>query len=136
MVIQLKAMSGALSADESFSNSIVDKTGLLQRMLVYIVSIICNFIDKRIIVNEKAQLYTNTTGFSGASGGFPSESSNSASVPFSETRLNWHRKAVVSVMEAGGLNWLVGKVGTIYFSFSCHNSVIHIESIVIRIRLV
>lgn len=28
----------------------------------------------------------------------------------SETRLLWQQKAIVMVMEAGGVNWLVGKV--------------------------
>ncbi|KAL1093497.1 hypothetical protein V6Z11_D06G034800 [Gossypium hirsutum] len=35
------------------------------------------------------------------------DSSNSLKGSLSETRLHWHQKAIVSVMEAGGLNWLV-----------------------------
>ncbi|CAI9294876.1 unnamed protein product [Lactuca saligna] len=38
--------------------------------------------------------------------------------PLSEKRLQWHQKAVISVMEAGGLNWLVGKVLTNMVSLS------------------
>lgn len=110
VVIQLKTITGVLSGDEKSSNITVEKTGLLQRILVYIVSIICSFIDLNSNVNEKAQLYSYTIEFS-----FPrndassSDPSSSIKVPNSETRLNWHNKAVVSVMEAGGLNWLVGK---------------------------
>lgn len=40
------------------------------------------------------------------------DSSNSLKGSLSETRLHWHQKAIVSVMEAGGLNWLVGKLGS------------------------
>lgn len=35
----------------------------------------------------------------------------------SETMMRWRQKAIVSVMEAGGLNWLVGKVGSLNFLF-------------------
>lgn len=122
VVIQLKTIAGALSADESFSNLIVEKTRVLQKILVYVVSIMCSFIDLNSNVNEKVQLYSNTIEFSilrqGASS---SDSSKSLDVPLSEARLNWHKKAVVSVMEAGGLNWLVGKVGNFSFYFHLLN---------------
>ncbi|KAK2659945.1 hypothetical protein Ddye_006478 [Dipteronia dyeriana] len=108
VVIQLKTIAGVLTGDENPSNFTVERTGLLQRILVYVVSIICSFIDLNSNVNDKAQLYSNTIEFSvpriGAS---PNDPSSSLKVSFSETRLNWHDKAVVSVMEAGGLNWLV-----------------------------
>ncbi|KAG8632803.1 hypothetical protein MANES_18G056822v8 [Manihot esculenta] len=54
-----------------------------------------------------AQLYRGSVEFS-SSGWFASsiDSSTSLKIP-TETRLYWHQKAVVSVMEAGGLNWLV-----------------------------
>lgn len=35
----------------------------------------------------------------------------------SETMIMWRQKAIVSVMEAGGLNWLLGKVGSPNFLF-------------------
>ncbi|KAK6245788.1 hypothetical protein SCA6_008878 [Theobroma cacao] len=106
-VIQLKTMTGALSADENFSNLMAEKTGFLQRVLVYVVSIICSFIDLNSNVYEKAQLYSNTKDFSVLGASSSIEFSNSLKGPLSETRLHWHQKGVVSVMEAGGLNWLV-----------------------------
>lgn len=117
-VIQLKTMTGALSADENFSNLMAEKTGFLQRVLVYVVSIICSFIDLNSNVYEKAQLYSNTKDFSVLGASSSIEFSNSLKGPLSETRLHWHQKGVVSVMEAGGLNWLVGKVG----NFVCHHT--------------
>ncbi|XP_050124229.1 BEACH domain-containing protein B-like isoform X1 [Malus sylvestris] len=106
-VVQLKTISGALSADEKSSNSTMERTGLLQQILVYVVSIICSFIDLNSNVYEKGQLYSNTIGFVSRGGASPVDSSGSSKVPSSEIRLRWQQRAVVSVMEAGGLNWLV-----------------------------
>ncbi|KAK9271394.1 hypothetical protein L1049_026984 [Liquidambar formosana] len=107
-VVQLKTMSGAFSADESLLNFTVEKTGVLQKILVYVVTIIFSFIDLNSNAYEKAELYSNEMGFSVASGGASLiDRSSSLKDPLSETRLQWHQKAIVSVMEAGGLNWLV-----------------------------
>ena len=108
-------MAGVLSADESFSNLIAEKMGFLQRVLVYVVSIICSFIDLNSNVCEKAQMYSITEDSSVIGASSSIDSSNSLKGSLSETRLHWHQKAVVSVMEAGGLNWLVGKVGTFVY---------------------
>ncbi|MBA0555864.1 hypothetical protein Golob_026015 [Gossypium lobatum] len=105
-VIQLKTVVGAIPADESFSNLIVEKMGFLQRVLVYVVSIICCFIDLNSNVYEKAQMYSITEDFS-VIGALSSIDPDSLKDSLSERTLHWHRKAVVSVMEAGGLNWLV-----------------------------
>lgn len=113
-VVQLKTITSALSADESLSNFAVEKTGLLQQILVYVVSIIYSFIDLDSNVYEKAQLYSNSIGFVPSGGKSPLDSSSNLKAPY-ETMLSWHQKAVVSVMEAGGLNWLVGKVGTFVY---------------------
>jgi hypothetical protein len=110
-VVQLKTITSALSADESLSNFAVEKTALLQQILVYVVSVIYSFIDLDSNVYEKSQLYSNSIGFVPSSGKSPLDSSSNLKVSSYETRLCWHQKAVVSVMEAGGLNWLVGKVG-------------------------
>lgn len=119
VVVQLKTISGALSADEKSSDYTAERTGLLQQILVYVVSIICSFIDLNSNVYEKGQLYSNTIGSVSRDGTSPVDSSGSSKVPSSEIRLRWHQRAVVSVMEAGGLNWLVGKVGKYFFLFFC-----------------
>lgn len=112
-VVQLKTISSALSADESLSDFAVEKTGLLQQILVHVVSIICSFIDLDSNVYGKVQLYSNSIDFVPSSGASLLDSSSNLKVTSYETRLHWHQKAVVSVMEAGGLNWLVGKVGNL-----------------------
>ncbi|KAH9690313.1 BEACH domain-containing protein B [Citrus sinensis] len=108
VVIQLKTIAGAVSVDESFSNFTTERIGFLQQILVYVVSIMCSFIDLSLKVNENYLLYSSTTEFSvQMDGASQTDSSSSLKAPFCETRLNWHKKAVVSVMEAGGVNWLV-----------------------------
>lgn len=78
----------------------------------------CSFIDLNPNVNEKARLYSNTIEFSvPRDAASPTDLSSSSKVRLFDTRLNWYKKAVVSVMEAGGLNWLVGKVGNLVFDF-------------------
>lgn len=116
-VVQLKTITGALSGEESLSSSVAEKTKFLQQILVYVVSIIFIFIDTNSYVDHKAQFNRNIISFSfKRDGTFQSNSSSSINV-LSEKRLQWRQKAVVSVMEAGGLNWLVGKVGNSKFMF-------------------
>ncbi|KAM6596704.1 hypothetical protein CsatA_007228 [Cannabis sativa] len=105
-VVQLKSISGALCADENLSSITVEKASLLQQILVYMVSIIFSFIELNSNVYENSQLYNNSIGFILGVGESSVDSSSSLNVP-SETMISWHQKAVVSVMEAGGLNWLV-----------------------------
>lgn len=107
-VIQLKTITGALSADENLSSLILEKTRILQELLVDVVSIICHFIVLHSDVYQKAQLHSSSLEFSVSRGGGTSVDSSACLItPLSETKLHWHQKAVVLVMEAGGLNWLV-----------------------------
>lgn len=111
-VVQLKTVTGVLSTDESFSNFTLDKFKILQQVLVFAVSIILNFIGLNAHLPWKALQLGNINEFS-----FPESfrmlfsSAADAEASLSETRLQWRQKAVVSMMEAGGFNWLVGKVG-------------------------
>lgn len=70
-----------------------------------------SFIDLNSNICHNAQLYNKSMGYVSRDGASSVDSSSSLKVPSCETSLHWHQKAVVSVMEAGGLNWLVGKVG-------------------------
>ncbi|KAJ6939644.1 BEACH domain-containing protein lvsC isoform X3 [Populus alba x Populus x berolinensis] len=106
-VVHLKSITSELSGDESLSSIFLDKTRLLQQILLYVVSIICGYIDLNTNLYEKAQLFSSHAEFFTSSWGASSnESSSGVEVP-TETRLYWHQRAVVSVMEAGFLNWLV-----------------------------
>ena len=69
----------------------MENTRLLQHVLINVVSIVHSFIDiDSLLCAEDHSLSMN--------------------IPSCEERLMWRQKAVVSVMEAGGINWLVGKV--------------------------
>lgn len=78
---------------------------MMQKILVYIVTIISNFMDLEPTATKISQ--------------FISTSGNTLSTNYLTTVTesttkgidrNWQKKAIVSVMEAGGVNWLVGKV--------------------------
>ncbi|KAJ1424747.1 WD40/YVTN repeat-like-containing domain superfamily [Sesbania bispinosa] len=105
-VIQLKTISGALSADESLSDFAMEKSRLLQQILINVVSIIYIFIDLGSNIDKKDELFCSLVGFVSRVDA-PISSSNSSKVLSTEARLHWRQKAIVSVMEAGGLNWLV-----------------------------
>ncbi|XP_042494689.1 BEACH domain-containing protein B-like isoform X2 [Macadamia integrifolia] len=107
-VVQLKTVTGALAADEGLSNPTVEKTKVLRKILVYVVSIIFCFINLNSNVYEKAQLHADSMNSSvPMSSACFSDPSTGLKGCISETWLQWHQKAVVSVMEAGGLNWLL-----------------------------
>ncbi|MED6222264.1 hypothetical protein PIB30_062657, partial [Stylosanthes scabra] len=105
-VVQLKTISGSLSADESLSVFATDKIKLLQQILTYVVSIFYIFIDLGYNIDEKDELFCSLVGFTSHADA-PISSSNSSRDLSTEARLHWRQKAVISVMEAGGLNWLV-----------------------------
>ncbi|KAL8030230.1 hypothetical protein ABFX02_14G273200 [Erythranthe guttata] len=105
-VVQLKTIISALPADESLLNTMVQNAGVLQQILVHVVSIICNFIDLRSSIDENIQS-TNTGSSTSRSSEIYVNSSTAVKSLVSETILSWHLTAVVSVMEAGGLNWLL-----------------------------
>lgn len=113
-MVQLKTISGALSADESLSDFALEKIKLLQQILIYAVSIFYIFIALGSNLDGKDEFFCSPVGFMSRVD-TANSSSNSTKVLSTEARLHWRQKAIVSVMEAGGLNWLVGKVGICYF---------------------
>ncbi|KAH6788519.1 binding protein [Perilla frutescens var. frutescens] len=106
-VVQLKTITSALPADESLSNTMVENAGVLQQILVHAVSIICNFIDFHSSIAESVPI--KSLGMEVPAGRDKELYDDPAAVksPVSETILSWHQTTVVSVMEAGGLNWLL-----------------------------
>uniref|UniRef100_A0A162A6C6 BEACH domain-containing protein n=1 Tax=Daucus carota subsp. sativus TaxID=79200 RepID=A0A162A6C6_DAUCS len=106
-VMQLNTITDALPDDESSSNSIIEKIAVLQNLLRRAVLIICSFINLHPNVYEISQPYFSFSKLS-----FPEGGSNIFEYPggttaSSEAWVVWHQKSVVSVIEAGGFNWLV-----------------------------
>jgi len=94
-----------LAADEQLSNKTVENMRTMQKVLVYIVTIISNFMDlepttTRISQFLKSSKHTLSSDYLAIV--TPNNSKNMVSDK------NWQKKAIVSVMEAGGVNWLVG----------------------------
>ncbi|KAI3726569.1 hypothetical protein L1987_66367 [Smallanthus sonchifolius] len=106
-VVQLKTIAGALSADDNLSSSNVEKAGFLQKILVHVISIVCGFINLRVYIHGKALIDVENLEASVERIATNPEPFIDSRDPLSEKRLQWHQKAVISVMEAGGLNWLV-----------------------------
>ncbi|GAB2247807.1 hypothetical protein Droror1_Dr00007689 [Drosera rotundifolia] len=105
-VVQLKAMSSAVSAEEQATYSNLEKLCLLEGLLVHVVSIICCFIDLNSSAFEVAQMYGKSSSY------FPKRSisvmgSSSCKGHVSERVIKWKQRAVLLFMEAGGLNWFV-----------------------------
>lgn len=106
----MKAIAGALAGDEPLSDLVLDTFELLQKLLVHVVSILCSFIDLNSDAYEMANLYSSITFSLPSGGGSLIDPSNTFKVHHGKLH-PLKQTAIVSVMEAGGLNWLVGKVG-------------------------
>ena len=106
-VVKLKTLTSLLAADEQLSNKTVENMRTMQKVLVYIVTIISNFMDLEPTTTRISQLLKSskhTLSRDYLSIVTPNTSKNMVSDK------NWQKKAIVSVMEAGGVNWLVGNV--------------------------
>ncbi|KAH0695321.1 hypothetical protein KY285_022418 [Solanum tuberosum] len=106
-VVQLKAIASALSADEALSNPVAEKIAILQNILLYVVSIIGSFINLHFSTPEKTWLNNGYMEIFGPRSVEIHDIVTGVDVSDSETMIRWRQKAIVSVMEAGGLNWLV-----------------------------
>ncbi|XP_071693148.1 BEACH domain-containing protein B isoform X2 [Rutidosis leptorrhynchoides] len=106
-VVQLKTIAGSLSADETLSSSNIEKAGYLQKILVHVISIVCGFINLRVDVNEKTLIDIDSLDASIERIATTPEPFVNSRDALSDKKVQWHQKAVISVMEAGGLNWLV-----------------------------
>jgi hypothetical protein len=114
-VVKLKTLTSLLAADEQQSNKTVENMRMMQKILVYIVTIISNFMDLEPAATRISRVVSTTVPT-------PPNKYLATVTPNTTRRYipdrNWQQKAIVSVMEAGGVNWLVGKVGFSMFTYS------------------
>lgn len=89
---------------------------LLQKLLVHVVSVLCSFIDLNSDAYEMANMYSSVKLSLPSGGASLIDPSNTFKVHRGKMH-PWKQTAIVSVMEAGGLNWLVGKVGIFFLYF-------------------
>jgi len=106
-VVKLKTLTSLLAADE-LSNKTVENMRTMQKVLVYIVTIISNFMDLEPSTTRISQFILNSSRHTLSSNYLATVAPNTSKNMVSDR--NWQKKAIVSVMEAGGVNWLVGKV--------------------------
>ncbi|XBI45636.1 hypothetical protein VPH35_110081 [Triticum aestivum] len=102
-VVKLKTLTSLLATDEQLSNRTVENMRMMQKILVRIVTIISNFMDLEPAATRISRVVNSTDH---------TPSNNLATVTPNTIRRfvsdrNWQQKAIVSVMEAGGVNWLV-----------------------------
>ncbi|CAH9111317.1 unnamed protein product [Cuscuta europaea] len=93
-------------------NNVVERTAVFQNTLVRAVSIIGSFVNLQSNIYRAHLNRSHLESFVLRGSMETTEPSTDVSGSLTEVLLQWHKKAVVSVMEAGGLNWLVGKVET------------------------
>ncbi|XP_038974909.1 BEACH domain-containing protein B isoform X2 [Phoenix dactylifera] len=105
-VVQLKTLTSALAVDEQLSSSSVEKTRTLQKLLVYVVSVVFVFVELHSSATMKNQFVDIVKYLPSKDNLLVVPSSNPKSL-ISEKNLDWQQKAIVLVMEAGGVNWLV-----------------------------
>lgn len=110
-VVKLKTLTSALPVDEHLSSSCLERIGFLQKILLDVVSIIYSFMKLHTFGTEKFQFLGSVSRKISTRDASSSDPKRSAS----ETMLLWQQKAIVLVMEAGGVNWLVGKVCFLQF---------------------
>ncbi|XP_078448149.1 binding protein [Wolffia australiana] len=106
-VIQLKTLVNAIGFDESLSNTDAEKASFLEKMLLYVISIIFSFSNlsssrfRKILELEGIRDYFSmTTDFNGRKSIHSKGFTSAACV-------HWKHNASMMVLEAGGLNWLV-----------------------------
>uniref|UniRef100_A0A0E0G1N6 BEACH domain-containing protein B n=1 Tax=Oryza nivara TaxID=4536 RepID=A0A0E0G1N6_ORYNI len=103
-VVKLKTLTSLLAADEQLSNKAIDNMKMMQKILVHIVTIISNFMNLEPTATRLTQ-FVNTTGKTLSNEFLATVTPISAKSAVHDT--NWQQKAIVAVMEAGGVNWLV-----------------------------
>lgn len=116
-VVQLKAIAGTLAGDDTLHDVVLDTFELLQKLLIHVVSILCSFMDLNSDAYEMANLYRKIILSLPSGSASMIDPSSTFKVHRGKMHL-WKQTAIVSVMEAGGLNWLVGKVGTFFLFLS------------------
>ncbi|KAF3630436.1 hypothetical protein FXO38_27149 [Capsicum annuum] len=108
VVVQLKAIASSLSAGEALSNTVAEKTAILQSILLYVVSIICSFINLHFSTSEMAWMYSGCLEIFGPRSVEIRDVVTGVDVSYSEIMIRWRQKAIVSIMETGSLNCIGG----------------------------
>ncbi|RCV22961.1 hypothetical protein SETIT_4G261700v2 [Setaria italica] len=105
-VAQLRNLNSLLAADDQSSDKEVGNTTLMLNILVFIITIISNFMKLEITVARVPRI-NETTKHTPSESHLAAVTSSSPDSTISDTVRHWQQKAIVLVMEASGVNWLV-----------------------------
>ncbi|CAD6338666.1 unnamed protein product [Miscanthus lutarioriparius] len=105
-VAQLKNLNRLLAAEDQSSDEAVENARLMLNILVCIITIISNFMKLEITVGRIPHI-ADTTKHTPSSNHLAAVTSSSPDRTISDTLRHWQQKAIVLVMEARGVNWLV-----------------------------
>ncbi|KAL5212760.1 hypothetical protein ABZP36_023607 [Zizania latifolia] len=103
-VVKLKTLTSLLATDELLSKKAIENMKMMQKILVYIVTIISNFMNLEPTVTRITQ-FVRTTEHTLSNNFLATVTPRSTQSTVHDR--NWQQKAIVAVMEAGGVNWLV-----------------------------
>ncbi|KAL6873753.1 hypothetical protein ACP4OV_013835 [Aristida adscensionis] len=105
-VAQLKDLNSLLAVDDQSSDEAIENTRMMVNILVCIVTIVSNFTKSESTVS-RIPSFVKTTKYRPSSSNLATASSSTPDNPISDKLRHWQQKAVVLVMEAGGVYWLV-----------------------------
>lgn len=97
-----------LAADDQSSDE-VESTGMMINVLVCIITIISNLL-KLDITAARIPHFVKATKCTQSNNHLATITSSNPESNISDMLQQWKQKAIVLVMEAGGVYWLVGKV--------------------------
>lgn len=101
IVVQLKALSSSFAVDESSS---VEKIKILQKILLYVVSLLHSFIGMHSVKHN--ELLHIDIGKYVCSWENVHDVASRIEDADSDGKLHWQKKSIVMITEAGGVNWL------------------------------
>ncbi|XP_062179129.1 BEACH domain-containing protein B-like [Phragmites australis] len=105
-VAQLKSLNSLLASDDQSSDEAVENTRMMLNVLVWIITIISNFMKLELIIS-RIPCFVKTTKYTPSNSHLATVTSSTLESTISDTLRHWQQKAIVLVMEAGGVNWLV-----------------------------
>ncbi|KAL6603651.1 hypothetical protein ACP70R_044012 [Stipagrostis hirtigluma subsp. patula] len=104
-VAKLKSLNSLLAVDDQPSDEAVDNTSTMLNILVCIVTIIANFTKSELTV-ARSPCFVKATKYTPSNSHLTTVTSSALGSSMSDTLRHWQQKAIVLVMEAGGVNWL------------------------------
>ncbi|CAL4966889.1 unnamed protein product [Urochloa decumbens] len=105
-VALLRNLNGLLAAYDQSSDEAVCNTRLMLNILVCIITIISNFMKLELTI-ARGPNTVETTKHTPSKSRLTTVTSNLPDSTISDTFQHWQQKAIVLVMEASGVNWLV-----------------------------